>query len=163
MQARSAFDIAVAGFGARRRDTEDYELAGRGGVPKRSAKYGAISCDVCDIGVGRKDCHQGVAMFVGEVNCGEGDGRGSVAAGGLDENVRSGDAGNLAACRSGLSGISYDPTMAFGKNRDEARDGFAQHGLTARNVQELLGRMSAAARPEACSAASGQENGASGK
>ena len=47
--ARAGFDIAVAGFGARGRNAEDDEMAGRAGEVERGANEAAILGDVRDV------------------------------------------------------------------------------------------------------------------
>ena len=119
------------------------------------AKQSAIVRLVSNVRVGREHGHQRVAVFVGEVNGGEGDGGGGIASDGFSENMRSGHARNFAADGGGLLGIGDDPAISWRENGREAVDGFAKQGVAAGDIEQLLGSADAAAGPEASAAASG--------
>ena len=97
-----------------------------------------------------------------EVNGGEADGCGGVAADGFGENVRRGNAAQFAADGGGLFDVSDGPEIARREKRSETRDCLAQHGFVAGDIQKLFGRARAAARPEACAASAGEKDGAGG-
>ena len=101
-------------------------------------------------------------MIVREVNGGEADGCGSVAADRFGENVRRWNAAKFAADGQGLFDVGDCPEIARREKRREARNRLAQHGFVAGDIQKLLGRARAAARPEARAAPAGEKDGAGG-
>ncbi len=87
----------------------------------------------------------------------ERDGCGGAAADRLGEDVFAGGCWQVLANGCGLFRVGDGPD-AFSRNKwFEARDGLLQHGVRADDIEQLLGRAGAAARPEASSAASGED------
>ena len=160
---RASFDVTVTRFGSRGWDPEDHQIAWSTSQIQRGAHELAIACGVGDVTVRRQDGHQRVAVLVLQMNCRERNGRGGVATNRLGENVRGRNSAKLAPRRSSLFDIGDHPEIAQSENRFQARDGFAQHGLAAGDVQQLLGRARAAARPKTSAASARKQHGACGK
>ena len=87
---------------------------------------------------------------------------GSVASNGFGENVCSIQPRQLFADGGGLLVVGDDPEMRSREDRREALDGLFEHGLAADDIEQLLWRARAAARPEARAASSGENDGVSG-
>ena len=115
----AALDIAVAGFGARGRNAEDHQIAGRAREFERGAHQLAIARGVGDVAVRRKHGHQRVAVLVREMNRGEADGCGGVASDRLGQNVRGGHAAQFARTAAACSTFVTDPDIS--RRNDGAR------------------------------------------
>src|SRR6267154_6112082 len=102
-----------------------------------------------------EDRHERVAIGgVADVNCGEGNGCGGVAADWFGEDAFARCGGPLFLERGGLLRVGDAPDAVWRDERPKARDGLLEHRLLADNVKELLGCARAAARPETRAAAS---------
>ena len=110
--------------------------------------------------VGGKHGHERVAFAAcAQMNRGEADRGGGVAADRLGEDVRCGDARQLLRTAAACSALVTTQTAVGRKQRRKARDGLLEHGLLADDIEQLLRRARAAARPEARAAASGEDDG----
>ncbi len=108
--------------------------------------------------VGGEDGHERVTFGgVANVNCGERDGGGRVAADGFREDALARGGGQLLFERRGLLGVSDAPNAIGCDERTKTRNGLLQHCLFADDVEELLWSARAAARPEARAAATGKD------
>jgi hypothetical protein len=87
----------------------------------------------------------------------KGDGRGSTAADRFGENVFTRGCRQLLTNGCGLFRVGDGPDALSGDNWLQARDGLLQHGVRTDDVEKLLGCTGATARPEAGSAASGED------
>jgi hypothetical protein len=110
--------------------------------------------------VGREHSHERVAMFVHQVNSSKPYGGRGVAARGLGKHVRRRKFAQLAFHGRGLLGIRNNPGVAWLEKRRKTRHRFAKHGLRPDNVEKLLRRAFAAARPEARSTPPGKKDSA---
>src|SRR5882762_2454657 len=111
-----------------------------------------------------EDSHERVAFGgAADVNCGEGNGGGGIAANWFGEDAFARCGRQLFLERGGLLRVGDAPD-AIGRNQwPKARDGLLEHRLLADNVKELLGCARAAAWPETRAAASGEDDGVDGK
>src|ERR1700678_4175784 len=105
--------------------------------------------------IGGKNGHKRVAVFVTQMNCGEGDCGGGVASDWFREDVSFCGARKLFANFSGLIFVGDDPKIGGTKKGRETRGGLLQHCFCADDIEKLLRRASAAAGPEAGAASSG--------
>jgi len=83
------------------------------------------------------------------------DGCGGVAAGGFAEDTFFCRGGNLPLYGRGLLDVGDGPDVIGGNQRTKPGDRLFEHGGFADDVEQLLGRLRTAARPEARAAASG--------
>ncbi len=159
--ARSSFDVAVAGFRARRRDSQDDEGIGLSGDSQGGANDLAIAGGLGDEVVGGQDSHKRIAtgLFPQQMRSGKSNGRCGIAADGLDQGVLRGNLPQLAAHRIGLLVVGYGPNAGSGKERGKALKGLLEHRFLPDDVQQLLGRTGAAARPETGAASAREDDG----
>ncbi len=99
------------------------------------------------------------ARFAEQVNRREADGGRGVPARPVRKERGVGRRAELAAHGGGLLGVGDGPHARGGKERGEARDGLLQHRAAADDVEQLLRRARAAARPEARAASAGEDHG----
>ena len=112
--------------------------------------------------VGGQHGHQGIrAGFAQQVNGGQANGGGCIAADGLGQDMRGRDFRRLAADGGGLFAVGHDPEIGGFEQGRETGNGLLQHRFASDNVEQLLGLARAAARPEAGAAASGEDDGMS--
>ena len=127
---------------------------------ERGADDHAIALGIRDVMVGGKNGEQSIAARgVAHVERGQCDGGGGVAADGFGEHATSRGSGQLLAYFGGLLGVGDRPDSFRRNEGPQTRDGLLQHGVFADDIEELLGRARAAARPEAGAAASGENDG----
>src|ERR1700730_9956 len=108
--------------------------------------------------IGGEHGHQRVAVLrMTNVYGSKGDGRSGAAPHWFGENVFAGRCGQVLANRCGLFRVGNGPDALSGDKWFQARHGLLQHGVRADDVEQLLGCASAAAGPEAGTAASGED------
>src|SRR5262249_61653448 len=112
--------------------------------------------------VGGKNGHKRVAFGgVTNMDCRERDSGGGVAANGFGDDAFSGSCRQLFSKRRSLLSVGDSPDAVRRNQRTQTRDSLLEHGLLADDVEELLGRARAAARPEARAATTGEDYGVS--
>ena len=173
-QGRPSLNVAIAGFWPRGGNAKGDKMAcggGLGGGGHGAAKGGLIADGVV-CGQHQHQCAGvggGVGRAVGQVQCGQGDGRGGVTARGFQV----GSGGGVAY---GVQLLSYQEAVIFIGNDDGRRHwlagagvqccralgGVLQQGVLACERQQLLGVSGARQGPQAGARAAAQDDGVEG-
>ena len=112
-----------------------------------------------DVVISGEHCHQRVAAcHMTQVNGREPHRHCGVPPQRLNQHAFTRGCGNLFAYGSGLFGSRDRPDALGGNQRLQTRDGLLEHGVLVDDVQKLLRRARAAARPETSAAAPCQDH-----
>ena len=152
------FDVAVAGLRARRRNSQHDDALTAGGQLDAGANDLGEAGQIADDVVRGKDADDGVGCGGLEQKRSQRARWRGVACGRLAEDVGSRDLRQLTSDRLVEQRVGDDPDVVCRGERQQTVEGLLDHGAVPVKGEHLLGTSLAAARPEACTAAAGQDH-----